>query len=400
MACQRASGSLDQREWRAGARPAWWQTDNDEKATMNYLLIQNAGVAPVESYTLLGMSISRDVEGAIGQFGSGAKHAINVLLRAGLKFYIYCGRTRLEFFTQLETVDDGLTKKQIERVLCKLGGTSTKTVDCGWCLDFGAVDWDDVSMALREFVSNAIDRSIRQGGFVEAMERGDLVVAPCTDVARRAKDGFTRIYIELSKDVQTFFGELPKRFLHFDAPAKVNQKLIPKEKSPVRIYRCGVFVRELEQTKLPSIFDFNFGPNDLSIDESRNSSEYETRGACAKMMRKASADELATVFKSLIKKEQTFESKLDSYYICPSWSDPKTEYKVAWQDGWKTAAGDSAIVESGMADLLQKKGHKVTPIQSTEWVTAAKQFGIKSVLKSQICLTNAWLLGCASVARI
>ena len=29
--------------------------------------------------------------------------------------------------------------------------------------------------------------------------------------------------------------------------------------------------------------------------------------------------------------------------------------------------------------MAQKKGHKVTPIQATEWVTAAKQFGIKSV---------------------
>ena len=293
---------------------------------MNYLLIQNAGVAPVESYTLLGMSTTRDcgVEGAIGQFGSGAKHAINVLLRAGLKFYIYCGKTRLEFFTVEEVVNDGLTKKQIERVMCKLGGTSTKTVDCGWCLDFGAVDWDDTAMALREFVSNAIDRSIRQGGFVEAMEKGDLVVQPCTDASRRAKDGFTRIYIEMSKDVQTFFGELPKRFIHFDDPGKVNQKLIPKtQPSKARIYRCGVFVRELEQTKLPSLFDFNFGPNDLSIDESRNSSEYETRGACAKMMAKASSEELATIFKSLIKREQTFESKLDSYYICPTWSNPE-----------------------------------------------------------------------------
>ena len=52
-----------------------------------FLLVQNPGVAPVEGFTLLGVSTTRDcgVEGAIGQFGSGNKHAINVLLRAGLK---------------------------------------------------------------------------------------------------------------------------------------------------------------------------------------------------------------------------------------------------------------------------------------------------------------------------
>ena len=52
-----------------------------------YLLVQNPGVAPVEGYTLLGVSTTRNcgVVGTIGQFGSGAKHAINTLLRAGLK---------------------------------------------------------------------------------------------------------------------------------------------------------------------------------------------------------------------------------------------------------------------------------------------------------------------------
>ena len=46
-----------------------------------FLRIQNPGVAPVEGFTLLGVSTTRDcgVEGAIGQFGSGNKHAINVL---------------------------------------------------------------------------------------------------------------------------------------------------------------------------------------------------------------------------------------------------------------------------------------------------------------------------------
>ena len=77
---------------------------------MNYLLISNAGVAPIEGYTLLGMSTARDsgAEGVIGQFGSGTKHAINVLLRDEIKFYIYCGLTRLTFFAKEEKIGDGL----------------------------------------------------------------------------------------------------------------------------------------------------------------------------------------------------------------------------------------------------------------------------------------------------
>ena len=137
-----------------------------------FLLVQNPGVAPVEGFTLLGVSTTRDcgVAGTIGQFGSGAKHAINTLLRAGLKLLIYCGKTRLEFATREETIRDGLVTKSIKRVICKLGGTSSKTLDMGWCLDFGAIDWTDLSMALREFVANAIDRTVREkGDFLPAL---------------------------------------------------------------------------------------------------------------------------------------------------------------------------------------------------------------------------------------
>ena len=103
---------------------------------MSYLVIQNPGVAPIEGFTLLGVSTTRDcgVEGTIGQFGSGNKHAINVLLRAGLKVFVYCGKTRLDFQTRDEEIDDGLTRKAIKRVVCKLSGTSTRTIDLGWVL--------------------------------------------------------------------------------------------------------------------------------------------------------------------------------------------------------------------------------------------------------------------------
>ena len=98
---------------------------------MSNQMIQNAGVAPIEAYTMLGVSTTRDcgVEGTIGQFGSGTKHGINVLLRAGLKFYVYCGPTKLEFFTRDEVVDDGLVAKTVQRVCVKFGGTSQKTLD-------------------------------------------------------------------------------------------------------------------------------------------------------------------------------------------------------------------------------------------------------------------------------
>ena len=172
---------------------------------------------PCGRFTLLGVSTTRDcgVAGTIGQFGSGAKHAINTLLRAGLKLLIYCGKTRLEFATREETVRDGLVTKSIKRVVCKLGGTSSKTLDMGWCLDFGAIDWTDLSMALREFVANAIDRTVREKGDFLPAFLAKTCELPSSRTARAGGDGYTRVYVEMNPDVQRFYGELPRRFLHF-----------------------------------------------------------------------------------------------------------------------------------------------------------------------------------------
>lgn len=362
---------------------------------MNYLMIQNLGEAPVEGYTLLGLSTTRDcgVAGTIGQFGTGAKFAINVLLRANLKCWIYCGKTRLYFFLKKEAIFDGLSTKTVERVMCRLSGRSHRTIDCGWCLDFGAIDWTDTAMALREFVSNAIDRTIRQeGNFMESMEKGNLSVTIQTEDQRRAKDGYTRIYIEMSPEVQRYFGELPKRFLHFSSnPAQVEMSLLPKADRNLgdgsltpMIYRNGVLVREINEVKRPSLFDYNFKPNELSIDECRNSSEYATRAACATLIRKATKDQLAIVFRSLGDKESTFEAELDPYYLAPTYIDPTPDEKEAWQGGWKAANGDAVLCDATatgskeIAEVVQKKGHKVKSISGTAWAQNAERFGIKT----------------------
>ena len=358
---------------------------------MNYLLIPTPGVAPVEGYTRLGMSTTRDcgVEGTIGQFGSGAKHAINVLLRAGIKFWIYCGPTRLDFFTVEDYIDDGLSGKTIKRVCCKLGGTSTKVIDCGWCLDFGAIDWNETAMALREFIANAIDRTIRQtGDFQQAKEDAHLRVIPIDESQRRACNGYTRIYVEMTADVQKFYGELPKRFLHFsEHPEQVNQTLLPKagrnlgESQSPMIYRGGVLVREIKETKYPSLYDYNFDPKDLTIDECRNSNEYHTRAACAKAIRCADTDTIATIYESLIAIKQTFESELDPYYLLPTYQTPTDQEKKRWQDGWERVAGDAVLGDleaSHVNDFANRKGFKVKSIQKPEWVRTAARLGIKT----------------------
>lgn len=358
---------------------------------MNYLLIQNLGVAPIEGYTLLGMSTTRDcgVKGAIGQFGSGSKHAINVLLRAKLKFWIYCGKTRLEFYTKTEEIDDGLTNKSVEKVICRVTGTCNRTIDCGWVLDFGSIDWNETAMALREFVSNAIDRTIRQeGDFIKSIEAGSLAVIPQTEEQRQAKDAHTRIYIEMGPEVQRYYGELPKRFLHFSPdPSQVSKSMLPKADRNLgngltpMIYRCGVLVREVKETTRASLFDYNFKPDELSIDECRNSSEYATRGACAKLMCGADRENLVTIFKSLQNGDDTFESGADSYYLCSPCEVPTEEKKQVWQEAWQQTAGKAVMCDGEAKEIvqhLQRKGHKVKPVKSSAWLATSERFGIKT----------------------
>lgn len=357
-----------------------------------FLCIQNPGVAPIEGFTLLGVSTTRDcgVAGTIGQFGSGAKHAINTLLRAGLKLLIYCGKTRLEFATREETIRDGLVTKNIKRVVCKLGGTSNKTLDMGWCLDFGAIDWTDLSMALREFVANAIDRTVREkGDFLPALLDEDLRVAIVEDGAVRARDGYTRVFVEVNPDVQRFYGELPRRFLHFSGNAAlVKESLLPKAdrnlsgRRTAMVYKEGVLVREIEEDEQASVYDYNFHDGELRLDESRNSSEYDIKGAAARLFRRATAPQLVPVFKSLVAQEQTYEATFDSYYMAPSYSEPEAGQKEAWQQAWELAAGPNAVLCDASlghtSEFVEKKGFRPKPTKAPSWITAAARCGVKT----------------------
>jgi hypothetical protein len=359
---------------------------------MNYLMIQNAGIAPTEAFTLLGMSMTDGcgVKGAIGQFGSGNKLAINLLLRLGTKVFIYCGKTRLEFFTVAETISDGISQKEVFHIKCKFGGTSSKTIDCGWTLNWGAKDWTTTDMALREFVSNAIDRTIREKeGFKQAIMDEQLLVTPVMDQQRRALDGYTRVYVEMTESVHKFYSELPRRFLHFsNNPNQVYQSVLPKaernlsaNKTPM-IYREGVLVREMQESSRPSMFDYNFKSDEIEIDECRNSNEYSVRAACARLMGEVDSDTLASVMKSMVRGEDTFESNLDADYILPTWTTPSNAAKENFQEAWSKANEDGPAIlclegNETAIRTIEKKGYTPRKVKSQSWVNIAKRMGIQ-----------------------
>jgi hypothetical protein len=348
-----------------------------------YLLIQNHGEAPIEGYTVLGYSSTRNcgVNGVIGQFGSGAKHAVNLCLRNGLAVWVYCGSSRIEFGLETEVINDGLRDDKIYHVVYRKNNT-TNFKRAGWILDFGVLDWDDVGMALREFISNALDRTLREEGEIaEARNAGRLTIKIVDDNERRAKSDYTRVYVAVNDEVREYYAHLGKKFLHFsNRPGDAKPGLLSKsgrntEGEGAVIYREGVFVRELSGK---SLYDYNFSADDIEIDECRNSSEWAIKAGCARLVRDADAAILSNIIHSELKGDETFESGFDSDYLTDYGALDETQTE-RWHKAWEAAAGpDAVICENQFSkDYAEKKGYKGR-LAGQNWSRAISRAGVRS----------------------
>ena len=178
---------------------------------MTYLRIRNQGVAPVESFTTLGLSTSADsdVKGVIGQFGSGTKHAINLLLRNGLDFVIFAGMTKIEFGSKTKTVHAPDGSKTYEQATITVDGVQS---DLGYTVDFGKHDWQGIGMALREFISNALDMTNKLHG---SYQHDTLDISTVNDDDCVPIEGATSVYIQSTDETREYVRCLDKQFLHF-----------------------------------------------------------------------------------------------------------------------------------------------------------------------------------------
>lgn len=353
-----------------------------------YLKIENIGVCPPEGFTVLGVSLAdtSNREGVIGQFGSGNKHGIAVLLRNELNPVVFAGSLKLEFGTKPQTVGDGLAEKEFARVAVKYGGVDadgvhrSSTEDLGFVLDYGKQDWNEVSLALREFVSNAIDRSIR--------ERGDWsgVKIEIVDEAQvRAKKDHTRVFVPMNADVLRFYNDLGKWFLHFSEPESLSKAILPKrnrnlgDRKAAVIYRRGVRVREFESSDTESLFDYNL--DDLTIDEARKASDWDVRHHCGRALAGADKETLAILFDHLLNSDRpVWEFSFDTYSLQPSYRDTEADEQRQknWQEAFIGVAGNDAVLtQEGSADQLKRKGYK--PIKAPEGlVSAASRYGLQT----------------------
>jgi hypothetical protein len=358
-----------------------------------FLKIENLGICPSEAFTVLGVSLADKSgnAGVIGQFGSGSKHSIAVLLRNELSPIVFTGTLRLEFSTRPQTVSDGLASKDFGRIVVRYGGTDPLTgasrsssEDLGFVLNYGVKDWTDVSLALREFVSNAIDRSIREKG-----DWSGVKVEVVDEAQVRAKSGTTRVFVPLNTEVFAFYNDIGKWFLHFSEPESLSKAILPKKnrnlghRKAAVIYRRGVRVREFESSDVESLFDYNL--DDLRIDESRKASDWDVRYGAGKALANADRKTLAILFDRLLNSDRiAWEHGFDLYSLQPAHNDTAEDLsrrQKNWQAAFSQIAGDDAVLTGkGSANQLERKGF--TPVVAPEhFVSAAEQYGVPTPAK-------------------
>lgn len=361
-----------------------------------FLKIENKGVAPFEGFTLFGATSKRNSTNplVIGTFGSGSKMAVGTLLRANLNPQVFCGLTKLQFFTKPVTMKATGGDFEHRQVCVTLGGkiedkAVSRTEDLSFVLDYGTADWNDIGLALREFVSNAIDGQIDATG-----DFAGVNVEVVDESKVRAKDGFTRVFVPLTEKVQEWYTNLGKWFLHFSEPDVVRNGVQVLEKRGRNInadskravvYRRGVRVREYMSSDLASLFDYNL--NDIALNEARTFDDWKARVAVGKAIRNSGRAVLAQVFNAMQKGQTLWELvELEQYGLMPqSWDYEPDDVKKKREEEWQAAAA-LVIGENGVfceavtvvTDMVGKKGFNAVPVKNDKWVEAMKANGVRT----------------------
>lgn len=213
---------------------------------MKFVKIATPTKTTVEELFTLGVSTSKGTEN-IGQFGSGTLMSTLLWLRRfndSPAYFVNGEKVVFKSETGIKSNGDFYDKIIMMR--------GRKRREMSVSLEYGEKDWTDVSMAMREWISNALDQGKEISNCVEVVDK----IVPGDGV---------EVYVKLTPEVKEYIARLSDNFLH--AKNEQGSKTIAKtEPSSMKLYRRGVFIREFEKK---SIFDYNL---DFDITENRNGS--------------------------------------------------------------------------------------------------------------------------------
>lgn len=209
-----------------------------------YLEIKSFGLIDVEAFTLIGASTKRSNDSLIGFYGSGNKHAVATLLRQGINFKVFSGENEIVFTTQQKD----FRGQKFEVILVNGLETSLTTT-------MGGNDWDSAFAPIREIYSNAMD------------EDKDATLKSVDSF--EAEHGYTKFFIEMTKDVKHFYNNVHLYFCNQNPKVLYsdgrNSIFSNTDSGNIRVFRRGILSHLDDKNK--SLFHYNF--HDIDINESR-----------------------------------------------------------------------------------------------------------------------------------
>jgi hypothetical protein len=346
---------------------------------MAWLMFENKGVASVDLLTIVGASTARQDASLIGMFGTGFKYAVAALLRAKLAVLVYCGVNGFKFGISTRTTHDvnGNEVTINEIVLTQISGKGRATRNLGMDVGFGEVDWKDIRMAVREFASNGYDASMSIKGDLSAFRMG------LSDDAR-AKDGFTRIFVEESPEILEYYANRRKYLLWMGDVDTSKSCTLPKDslEAPLRVYRKGVLVGEFECHSL-----FNYNLNDVSINEARVVTIGNAACDVSFLIRDANPSIIETYLRAYAEDKDVFEvTKVSSWGLRQSSWEQENESQTynrrrqSWATAISNILGDHTVYADSHegAAAAQRKGYRAISVKS-EMFGIVKSWGARTV---------------------
>lgn len=286
-------------------------------------LIENEGEVNVDNLWVLGLSTARGDSKSIGQFGSGAKHALLTLLRAGIKFSIWSGLRRYTAeFEQREGFRLMVIRHGEERFPTSMSD------------GFGALDWTNPDFAMRELISNAIDQS---GWKMPTREADEVGV-----------EGRTRVYVDCDPRLQAYMMNLCNYFLHPHGMERC--LLVPKPgPGPLRLFRRGVLIETLPDV---SVVDYNF---DFAVNESRTT-VWKIYIPLAQAIKACSNEVFKSWFRlfiTAVKANNLWVDKIFESCLDPYWLGSQTEARIKIMETvWLEVMGQTKVTCRELASQI------------------------------------------------
>lgn len=341
---------------------------------MLYLRVENkvSHIPDIDLLCTIGESTSRGNNDKIGQFGSGFKYMLALFAREGiLDMCKFC--LGLDVYNP---VVKGESKKGssgesvfVNKIYLKKqnGGT----YDLNISTRFGAIDWTNVTMGVREIISNAFDGAVTYNGKYDSVKIEKVMKNQC-----RADDGTIRVYIPLTSEIEEYIGDIDKNFICMNKNYNPGVAIIDKDdNSNVIIYKQGVKVSQEYQK---SLFDYNI---DVKVDESRIVDRGEAREKAAHALRDHGTEaQLEKYFREIVinQNEDMWEYRFDSWDLNPRYAmNPKEAKEKFGKSAAKALDGSIPCANDTTSKMIKSKGLNPVNLKSESFYEMFKECVVK-----------------------